>query len=93
MQGRSFTKFQNFNLAIRRMISRYKNYFIDKANYCLKIENNNVNNIPFELEIQDLGTTFEIWGKYIHLDTPKHTDKFPGNSQSWRGKFYRPTRI
>ena len=72
MQGRSFTKFQNFNLAIRRMIYRYKNYFIDKAKYCLKIEQDNVNSIPFELEIQNLDTTSKIYANDINLYTPNH---------------------
>ena len=73
MQGRSFTKFQNFNLAIRRMISRYKKYFIEKANYCLKIEQDNVNSIPFELEIQNPGTTCKRWENVINIDRPNHT--------------------
>ena len=55
------------------MLPYYKNSFIGKANYLFKIEHDKVNNIPFELELQNLGTTCKIWANDIHLDIPKHT--------------------
>ena len=54
------------------MLPLYNNYFIGKVNNCLKIEHDKVNNIPFELDLQSLGTTGEIWENDMHLDTPKH---------------------
>ena len=72
-RGCPFTKFQQFDIGIRVILPCYNNYFIGKENYCFKIEHDKVNNIPFELELQDLGTTSEIWANDIHLDTPKHT--------------------
>ena len=55
------------------MPTRYKNFFIGKENDLFKIEHGKINNIPFELDLQNLGTTFEIWAKYLHLEISKHT--------------------
>ena len=57
------------------MTTCYKNSFIGKAKYCFKIEHDKINNIPFELYLQNLGTTCEIWENDLHIDTPKHTSK------------------
>ena len=75
MQGRPFIKFQQFDLFIGIMTTCYKNSFIGKAKYCFKIEHDKINNIPFELYLQNLGTTCEIWENDLHIDTPKHTSK------------------
>ena len=50
----------------------YKNSFIGKANNWFKIEHDKVNDIPFELELQNLGTTCERWEIYIHIDNPNN---------------------
>ena len=73
LRGRPFKDLKQFDLSIRRMLHNYESSFIFKAKNCFKIEHDKVNNIPFELELQDLGTTSEIWANDIHLDTPKHT--------------------
>ena len=70
---RPFTKFQQLDLALRRMLPCNKFFFIGKANDCFKIEHDKVNNIPFKLNIQKLGTTCEIWENDIHIDTQKYT--------------------
>ena len=57
LQGRPFKNFQQFDLAISRMLTNYKISFICKANGCLEIEHDEVNNITFELEPQNIDTT------------------------------------
>ena len=76
LRGRSFTKFQKFNLCISRMLPCCKKIFIGKVNDCFEFYHYKVNNIPFELEIYKLGTTCEIWEKDLHLDIPN--PKFQG---------------
>ena len=49
MRDLPFTKFQQFDLSIRRMLTSYKSYFIGKENNFFKIEHYKDNNIPFEL--------------------------------------------
>ena len=75
LQGRPFKNFQQFYLAISRMLTNYKISFICKANGCLEIEHDEVNNITFELELQNLGTLCELRAKDIHLYNPKRTVK------------------
>ena len=73
MRGPQFTKLQQFYLSIRIVLPQYKNCFIGRSNDFFKVKHDKVNNTPFYLELQNLGTTGEIWGNYLHLDTPNDT--------------------
>ena len=73
LRVRTFTKFQQFDIAIRIILTHYKNSFVGKSKCCFQIEYDKVNNIPFQLETYNLGKTCEILAKDLHLYTQNYT--------------------
>ena len=57
LRGRPFTKFQPLDISIRRILPRYKTSSVEKDNNCFQLEHDKVNDITFELELQNLVTT------------------------------------
>ena len=55
LRGYLFKKFQKFDLYIGIIMPFCKNSFMDKAKHFFLIENNNFNNISFELELHNQG--------------------------------------